>query len=78
LSVANYMYTKMGARKDHLEDEGYLATDRVMTAIGMNCVPYTKTTARDPEGQFWSQVNNVYSLTEVGLKSELAIMITDP
>jgi hypothetical protein len=49
-----------------------------MTAIGMNCLPYTKTTARDPEGQFWVQVNNVYSLTEAGLKSELAIMITDP
>lgn len=45
MAVANYIYTKYGARKELLEDEGYLATDRVMTAIGMNCVEYTKTSA---------------------------------
>jgi len=45
LTVTNYIYTKYGARKDLAEDEGFLATDRVMTAIGMNCVEYSKLTA---------------------------------
>ena len=78
LSVTEYIYTKYGARPDLAEDEGFLATDRVMTAIGMNQVEYTKLTAQDPEGQFWRQVNNVFTLSEAGLKQELAIMITDP
>lgn len=78
LSVTEYIYTKMGARPNMAEDEGFLAADRVMTAIGMNQIDYTTTTALDPEGQFWRQVNNVFALSEVGLKQDLAIMITDP
>lgn len=45
MAVANYVYTKCGLRKGLEEDEAYLATDRVMTAIGMNDHTYSLNTA---------------------------------
>lgn len=72
------MYAKMGLRKDLEENEDYLATDRVMTAIGLNAHSYSSLTAEDPESQFWRNVNSTFTLSETGLKSNLAIMITDP
>lgn len=78
LSPANYIYTKAGLRPALEQDEGYLATDRVMQAIGMNEVKVDLNSAADPETQFWTNVNGTFALTEGGLKENLAIMITDP
>lgn len=78
MSVANYCYTKAGLRPALEQDEGYLAADRVMTAIGMNKVAIDLNSAEDPESQFWTNVNGTFALSEEGMKSDLAIMITDP
>lgn len=78
MSVANYIYTKAGLRPALENDEGYLAADRVMTAVGMNQIAVDLNTAEDPETQFWTNVNQTFSLTETGLKKDLAIMVTDP
>lgn len=78
MSVANYIFTKAGLRPALEQDEGFLATDRVMTAIGMNEVPVDLNTAEDPETQFWTNVIGTFQLTEEGMKQELAIMVTDP
>ena len=77
MSVANYIYTKAGLRPSLEQDEGYLATDRVMTAVGMNHA-VNLNTAEDPETQFWSNVDGTFQLSEAGMKKDLAIMITDP
>lgn len=78
MQVAPYVYTKAGLRPALEQDEGYLATDRVMEAIGMNETPINLNSAEDPENQFWSRVDYNYKLTEEGMKENLAIMITDP
>lgn len=78
LSVANYVFTKAGLRPSLAEDEGFLATDRVMTAVGMNAVKCDLNSAADPETQFWTNVHGTFNLTEEGLKQNLAIMVTDP
>lgn len=78
MSVANYCYTKYGLRPELEESEGFLAADRVMTAIGMNSVEMNPNTAADPETQFWTNVTAEFELSEGGMKSELALMVTDP
>lgn len=77
MSVANYVYTKAGLRPSLEQDEGYLAADRVMTAIGMT-TPIDLNCAEDPENQFWTNVTGTFELSEEGMKSDLAVMITDP
>jgi hypothetical protein len=78
MSVGPYVYTKIGARPELEQDEGYLATERVMAAVGMNDLPINLLSAMHPEMQFWSNVNVTFDLSEVGMKKNLAIMITDP
>lgn len=78
MSVAAYVYTKAGLRPALAQDEGYLAADRVMTAIGANDLPINLNSAMDPESQFWTNVDSTFKLTEEGMKQNLAIMITDP
>lgn len=78
MHVADYCYTKCGLRPAMEHDEGYLATDRVMEAVGMNVDPFNLNSAEDPENQFWSRVDNNYKLTEEGMKENMAVMITDP
>lgn len=78
MTVSNYVFTKVGLRPDLEQDEGYLATDRVMEAIGMNAEALNLNSAEDLENQFWSRVNWNYKLSEEGMKENLAIMITDP
>lgn len=77
MSVAGYAYAKAGVRPALQQDEGYLAADRVMTAIGME-MPINLNSAMDPEMQFWSNVDSTFHLSEEGMKKDLAIMITDP
>ena len=78
MSVANYIYTKAGLRPALEQDEGFLAADRVMEAIGMSKNLINLNCAEDPESQFWSAVNSNYVLTEEGMKEELPTMIKDP
>ena len=59
-------------------DQRFLATDRVMAAIGMNELAINLNSAMDPEMQFWSNVGVTYQLSEEGMKKNLAMMITDP
>ena len=77
MSVAGYAYAKAGVRPALQQDEGFLAADRVMTAIGME-MPINLNSAMDPEMQFWSNVDSTFHLSEEGMKKDLAIMITDP
>lgn len=51
VSMTNYILTKNGYRPDLESDEGFLATDRCMTAIGMSA-PGSILTAEDFESQF--------------------------
>lgn len=67
MNVTGYAYAKAGLRPALLEDEGYLATDRVMKAIGVD-VDVSLHTAMDPEKQFWQEVNGAFELTEAGMK----------
>ena len=72
------MYTKAGLRKDAANDEGYLALDKVMEAIGMNKISWNQDTAEDPESQFWNNVDNTYNLTEVQMREDIPLFLTDP
>lgn len=69
--------TKTGYRPELENDEGYLATDRVMTAIGMNKVGLSKLTAEDFESQFWGNFDSLFELKELDMKEELPNFITD-
>lgn len=59
-------------------DEGYLATDRVMKAIGMQEIPMSNLTAEPFEEQFWSNFDGQFGLTEIQMREDLPYFITDP
>ncbi len=77
LSAQNYVQTVQGFRPDLENDEGFLATQRVVDAIGLNQYPIEKTTAQTPEFQFWDGVDQVLNLTSEGLKEQLPLLVTD-
>jgi len=77
LSVGQYVLAKAGLLPHLTHDEGYLATDRAMEAIGMGNYPLLRTTAEPFEHQFWGNLDGHLSLTEEGLRTELPA-ITDP
>ena len=63
----------------HLErDEGYQATVRVLDALDLGEVSFTKTTSMPVEEQFWQQYDGFYQLTEKSMRKELPNFITDP
>jgi len=78
LSVTNFVYAKAGLRPDVAGTDDFAATDRVMSAVGMNDVALSLTTAEDLETQFWNNLDSSYNLTEAGLREELPYFITDP
>jgi len=78
ISLAQYCYTKQGLRPDLENTEAYLATDRVMEAIGMCQIPITKLTAESFEDQFWTNFDGQQGLTELQMREELPFFITDP
>lgn len=78
ISLAAYCYTKQGLRPDLENDEAFLATDRVMKAIGMQEIPITILTAESFEDQFWSNFDGQNGLTELQMREELPFFITDP
>jgi hypothetical protein len=78
LSVSSFVYAKAGLRPDVASSEEFAATDRVMSAVGMNEVEISMLTAEDLETQFWNNLDATYNLTETGLREELPYFITDP
>ena len=77
LSAGQYALAKAGLLPHLAHDEGFLATDRVMEAVGMGAYPPDRTTAEPLEHQFWSNLDGHLQLTESGLREELPA-ITDP
>ena len=77
LSAGQYSLAKAGLLPHLAHDEGYLATDRVMDAIGMGAYPPDRTTAEPFEDQFWSNLDGHLNLTDEGMRSELPA-ITGP
>lgn len=66
-------------KMDHLkDDEGFQASMRVMSALGMDNIEFNTKTAEPLEEQFWSQFDGMYDLTEVNMKEELPMIVTDP
>ena len=57
--------------------EEFEATDRVMTALGMNEVELDTKTAEPYESQFWSNLDGVFNLSDATLKEEIPYFITD-
>jgi len=64
---------------DHLkDDEGFQATMRVMSAMGMDAVEFNDKSAQPYEEQFWAQFDGIYELTEAKMKQDLPLFVTDP
>jgi hypothetical protein len=78
LSVAQFVLAKQGLRPDLAKDESFIATDKVMTAIGMTEIPLSKLTAEPFEIQFWNNFDGQFNLTEIQMREELPYFITDP
>lgn len=77
MSVTAYVYQKSGLRNDLADDEGYLATDRVMSALGVD-VNYSKKTAEDFESQFWTHFDDKQNLTEKEMRKLIPLIVSDP
>ena len=77
LSAGQYVLAKAGLLPHLAHDEGYLATDRVMDAVGLGAYPPDRSTAEPFEHQFWSNVDGHLKLTEEGMRAELPA-ITGP
>jgi hypothetical protein len=78
LNVAPFVMTKVGLTKDLAGSEEFLTTDKVMTAVGMNSIALTKLTAETFESQFWSNFDGQFTLTEIQMREDLPVFITDP
>lgn len=59
---------KMGFRPDLAGTEGFEAADKVMTAIGMNEIPFDTKTAESYEEQFWGNFDGKFELTEIEMR----------
>lgn len=77
LSVTSYVYQKAGIRNDLAEDEGYLATDRVMKALGVE-YSFSKLTAADAETQFWNSFDVSQNLNEEEMRKLIPLIVSDP
>ena len=78
MTVQQYVLAKQGMRPDLANDEDFLTTDKVMTAIGMTEIPLSNLTAEPYEVQFWSNFDGQFNLTEIQMREELPYFITDP
>ena len=78
LSISQFVLAKQGSRPDLANDASFLATDRVMEAIGLNQIPLSKLTAEPYELQFWQNVDEIYELQEKQLREDLPKFILDP
>ena len=71
------MLAKSGLLPHLAHDEGFLAADRVMDAVGLNAYPLDRKTAEPFEHQFWSSLDGHLQLTEASMRAELPA-ITGP
>jgi len=71
LSAGQFVLAKAGLLPHLAHDEGFLAADRVMDAVGVNNYPLVRSTAEPFESQFWSNVDGHLGLTEDGMRAEL-------
>ena len=63
----------------HMEhDEGYQATQRVLSAMKLDNVTFNKQTAMPVEEQFWQQYDGIYGLTEKSMRAALPEFVSDP
>jgi hypothetical protein len=64
---------------EHLKDDaGFQATMRVLDAMGFETVEFDLKTAEPIEEQFWKQFDGMYDLTEVEMREDLELFVTDP
>jgi hypothetical protein len=77
MSVTSYVYQKSGLRNDLANNEGYLATDRVFRALGIE-VDYSKKTAEHFESQFWSHFDASQNLNEAEMRRLIPLIVSDP
>ena len=77
MSVTAYVFQKSGLRHDLADDEGYLATDRVMRALGAE-VDYTTKTSEDFESQFWTHFDENQNLSEKEMRKLIPLIVSDP
>lgn len=77
MSVNAYVMQKGGLRHDLAEDEGYLATDRVMRALGLDAIECGKHTAQTFEDQFWTTFDEHQSLSEVEMRKMMPLLVSD-
>ena len=76
MSISSYLLAKNGLRKDLTADKGFLATAACFKAIGF--IPKLSTVTAEPmESQFWMHFDHRFSLTEIGMKEALPVMIQD-
>lgn len=62
----------------HLErEEGYQATVRVLTALGMDKIQWNDKTAAPAEEQFWGQYDSTFNLTETEMRKALPSFVLD-
>ena len=64
-------------RPDVAGSDDFAATERVMTAIGMNEIAMDVNTAEEYETQFWRNFDGVYNLNEASLREEIPYFVTD-
>jgi hypothetical protein len=77
LSVSSYVLAKRGLRPDLAGSDDFAATEKVMTAIGMNDIELDSKTAEEFETQFWRNFDGVYNLNEASLREEIPYFVTD-
>ena len=62
----------------HLErEEGYQATKRVLTALGMDQITWSDKTAAPAEEQFWGQFDSNFNLSETEMRKALPAFVVD-
>jgi len=73
-----YIMARSG-KFDHMkDDEGFQATMRVMSAMGLDAVEFNTKSTEPLEDQFWTQFDGMYDLTEAKMKDDIDLFVTDP
>lgn len=78
LSVNQFFLAQAGRRPDLVGTEGYEATARVFSAIGMDRFEASTLTAEGLDSQFWNHFDQQFNLTEISMREELPNLIANP
>jgi len=73
-----WILAKNGQLEHLRNDEGFQATERVMSALGFNNIKFNHHSTEPLEDQFWKQFDALYELTEAGMKEDLEVLTVDP